>query len=598
MLDKFEGFSRTHGAGHLNEKNIGERVSICGWVHRRRDHGELTFIDIRDRYGLCQTVFDPKVSKEAFEKVAPVRKEFVIGVSGKIVERANNAVNPNLFTGKIELLVEEIKIFNEAKTTPFFIEDNVSVDENLRMKYRYLDLRTQTMTHNMIMRHKLVKCVRDYLSDNNFLEIDTPILCKSTPEGARDYLVPSRVQRGKFYALPQSPQIFKQLLMVAGMDRYFQIAKCFRDEDLRLDRQPEFTQIDIEMSFVRQDDVMSMIEKLACYIFEKSVNVKFASPFLRLSYDQAMELYGSDKPDLRYEVKISDLTPQFKNSEFAVFKNAVAEGLVVKGIKMEGCANYSRSEIDALSEMAKSFGLKGIVTVQFKQDGIKSQFTKAMSEEAVKTALEPLSPKTGDLLLVATDKKDIILNAFGRIRCEIAKKLNLIDPKKYSILWVTDFPMFEYSEEEKRFEAKHHPFTSPFLDDLKHFDTGELDKIRASAYDLVLNGCEIAGGSIRIHDRSIQEKVFKALGFAPEVAVDKFGFLMEAFEYGAPPHGGIAFGLDRLLMLMTGSPSIRDVIPFPKTASASCLMSGAPNVVDDKQLRELAIKIAVDAPQA
>lgn len=590
MLDKYEGFSRTHGAGHLSEKNIGETVSLCGWIHRRRDHGDLTFIDIRDRYGLCQVVLDPKISKTAFEKAAPVRKEFVVGISGKVVARANNAINPNLSTGKIEILAEEIKIFNEAKTTPFFIEENITADENLRMKYRYLDLRTQHMTRNMEMRHKLIKCVRDYLSDNNFLEIDTPILCKSTPEGARDYLVPSRVQKGKFFALPQSPQLFKQLLMVAGMDRYFQIAKCFRDEDLRLDRQPEFTQIDIEMSFVRQNDVMSMVESLTAYMFEKTSGVKFNTPFLRISYDEAMELYGSDKPDLRYDLKITDLTEQFRNAGFGVFKGAVAEGSVVKGLKMEGCAGYSRSEIDAMVEMGKSFGLKGIVTVQFKADGIKSQLSKAMSEEEIKKALAPLAPKEGDLLLLATDKKDIILNAYGRIRCEIAKKLNLIDSKKFAILWVTDFPMFEYDDEEKRFVAKHHPFTSPFLSDLKYFDSGELDQVRASAYDLVLNGCEIAGGSIRIHDRSVQEKVFAALGFSKEVANDKFGFLMEAFEYGAPPHGGIAFGLDRLLMLITDSPSIRDVIPFPKTASASCLMTGAPNVVDEKQLKELAIK--------
>ncbi len=590
MLDKYEGFSRTHGAGHLNEKNIGETVSLCGWVHRRRDHGDLTFLDIRDRYGLCQVVVDPKISKTAFDKADPIRKEFVVGISGKVVERANNAINPNLSTGRIEILADEIKIFNEAKTTPFFIEENITADENLRMKYRYLDLRTQHMTRNMVMRHKLIKCVRDYLSDNDFLEIDTPILCKSTPEGARDYLVPSRVQKGKFFALPQSPQLFKQLLMVAGMDRYFQIAKCFRDEDLRLDRQPEFTQIDIEMSFVRQDDVMLMVEKLASYIFDKTAGVKFDTPFLRLSYEEAMNSYGSDKPDLRFGVKIIDLTENFRNSEFSVFKNAVAEGCVVKGLKMEGCAKYSRSEIDGLVEMGKSFGLKGIVTVQYKTDGIKTQFTKAMSEEAVKKALEPLEAKDGDLLLIAVDKKDVILNAFGRIRCEIGKKLALIDPKKFSILWVTDFPMFEYDDEDKRFVAKHHPFTSPFLTDLKYFETGELDRVRASAYDLVLNGCEIAGGSIRIHDRGVQEKVFAALGFSKEAANDKFGFLMEAFEYGAPPHGGIAFGLDRLLMLITDSPSIRDVIPFPKTASASCLMTGAPNLVDEKQLKELAIK--------
>ncbi len=590
MLDRYEGFSRTHGAGHLNEKNTGSTVSICGWVHRRRDHGDLTFLDIRDRYGLCQVVIDPNVSKEVFEKSASIRKEFVVGVRGKVVERANNAVNPNLSTGRIEILAEDIKIFNEAKTTPFFIEENIAADENLRMKYRYLDLRTKNMTHNMIMRHKLVKCVRDYLSDNDFLEIDTPILCKSTPEGARDYLVPSRVQKGKFFALPQSPQLFKQLLMVAGMDRYFQIARCFRDEDLRLDRQPEFTQIDIEMSFVCQNDVINTIEKLAAYIFEKTAGIELKTPFLRMTYDEAMNSYGTDKPDLRFDVKITDLTDNFKNSGFSIFKNAISEGCLVKGLKMEGCADYSRSEIDSLIETGKSFGLKGIVTVQMKAGSIKSQLTKFMSENEIKSAVAPLNAKEGDLLLLAADKKDIILNASGRLRLEIGKKMALINSKIFRVLWVTDFPMFEYDEEEKRFVARHHPFTSPFMPDIKYFESGELDKIRASAYDLVLNGFEIAGGSIRIHDRSIQEKVFAALGFTKESAADKFGFLMEAFEYGAPPHGGIAFGLDRLLMLITDSPSIRDVIPFPKTASASCLMTGAPNLVDEKQLKELAIK--------
>ncbi len=589
MLDTFQEFKRTHGSGTLSDKNVGETVGICGWVHRRRDHGDLTFLDIRDRYGVCQVILDPKISKESFEKATHIRKEFVVGVTGKVVLRANNAVNANLFTGKIEILVDDIKIFNEAKTTPFFIEDGVAVDENLRMKYRYLDLRTQSMTKNIVMRHKLVKDIRDYLSDHNFLEIETPILCKSTPEGARDYLVPSRVQRGKFFALPQSPQLFKQLLMVAGMDRYFQIARCFRDEDLRLDRQPEFTQVDIEMSFVRQNDVMTEVENLITYVFKNCVGEEFKPPFLRMSYADAMEFYGSDKPDLRYDLKITDLSEKFKNSAFTVFKNAVAEGGVVKGLKMTGCANYSRSETDALTEMVKTFGLKGLSFVQIKPEGIKSTLLKFMDEHTLKTAIEPLKAEMNDLIVIGADQRDVILPAFGRLRQEIAKKLKLIDPKKFSILWVTDFPMFEHDAEENRFVAKHHPFTSPLMEDMKYFETGELDKIKASAYDLILNGFEIAGGSIRIHDRTIQETVFKHLGFNKEQANDKFGFLLEAFEYGAPPHRGIAFGLDRLLMIAADAPSIRDVIPFPKTASASCLMTGAPNVVDNKQLKDLAI---------
>ena len=590
MLDNYTGFKRTHGAGTLTEKNLGETVSICGWVHKRRDHGDLTFLDIRDRYGICQVVLDPKVSKESFEKATPVRKEFVVGITGKIVTRANNAVNLNLPTGKIELVASDIKIFNEAKTTPFYVDDGMAVDENIRLKYRYLDLRTPSMTRIMTMRHKIVKSVRDFMDVNNFLEIETPILCKSTPEGARDYLVPSRVQHGKFYALPQSPQIFKQLLMVAGMDRYFQIARCFRDEDLRIDRQPEFTQIDIEMSFVNQQDIMDMVENLTAHMFSV-VGIPVPKPIVRMPYQEAMEFYGSDKPDMRYDLRLVDLTEKFKNSEFNVFKKIAAEGGAIKGLKMAGCAGYSRSELDALAEMLKTFGLKGLSNVQFKAEGIKSQLLKFMDENTLKSALAEMNPAEGDLILIGADRRDVVLPAMGRLRQEAAKKLNLIDPNKHAFLWVTDFPMFEYNNDEKRFEAKHHPFTSPFMEDVKYFETGELDRVRASAYDLVLDGCEIAGGSIRIHDKTVQEKVFAALGFSREVAVDKFGFLMEAFEYGAPPHGGIAYGLDRLLMIMTGAPSIRDVIPFPKTASASCLMSGAPNLVDAKQLDELAISI-------
>lgn len=591
MLDKFESFIRTHKAGLISENDVNKIISICGWVHKKREHGDLIFVDLRDRYGVCQIVFDPQVSKNTFEKATTIRKEFVIGVTGVVVKRAENLINPNMATGKVEVLAHDLKIFNEAKTTPFYIDDNVTADENLRMKYRYLDLRTRYMTNNITTRHKLIKCVRDFLSENDFLEIDTPILCKSTPEGARDYLVPSRLQKGKFFALPQSPQLFKQLLMVAGMDRYFQIAKCFRDEDLRLDRQPEFTQIDIEMSFVTINDVMNLVENLTAYMFEKIINVKFDKPFLRISYNDAMELYGSDKPDLRFDMKIFNLTDQFKDTEFAIFKNAILEGKTVRAMKVENGGSFSRSEIDELNELAKSFGLKGLVTVQFKSNEIKSQLSKALNTEQIRNILSPLSPNENDLILLAADDNKIILPAFGRLRCELAKKLKLYNSNQYKILWVTDFPMFEFDEEEKRFVARHHPFTSPYLSDLHYFDTNELEKIRALAYDLVLNGFEIAGGSIRIHDRSIQEKVFQALGFTKEDAYNKFGFLLEAFEYGAPPHGGIAFGLDRLLMIMTDAPSIRDVIPFPKTASASCLMTGAPNFVSEKQLKELSIKI-------
>ena len=591
MLDVFQGFSRTHHAGELNEKYIGQEVKICGWVHKRRDHGDLTFFDIRDRYGLCQAVLDPKISKEAFEKAAPVRKEFVVGVRGKVVERANNAVNPNLSSGKIEILVEELKIFNEAKTTPFYIEEGYAADENLRMKYRYLDIRTPSMTKNMLMRHEITKNSRDFLSNNGFIEVETPILCKSTPEGARDYLVPSRIQNGKFFALPQSPQLFKQLLMVAGMDRYYQIAKCFRDEDLRIDRQPEFTQIDLEMSFVTQNDVMTIVENLIAYVFKHTLGIEIQTPIMRMPYKEAMESYGSDKPDMRYDLKIIDLTENFRDSSFNVFKTIVSEGGYIKGLKMKGCANYSRSEIDALGEMLKPFGIKGISPIQFKEDGIKSQLLKSIDEETLKTAVAQLNPEKGDLLILAADKYDTVLQAMGKLRQEIAKRLNLIDNKKQALLWVVDFPMFEFDPEEKRYAAKHHPFTSPFPEDVKYFETGELGKIRACAYDIILNGFELGGGSIRIHDKQVQEIVFKAIGLTKEQANDKFGFLLEAFEYGAPPHGGLAIGLDRLIMLLAGAQSIRDVIAFPKTASASCLMTGAPDFVDNKQLRELAISI-------
>ena len=581
---------RSHHCGDLRKEQNGVEVVLCGWVSKRRDHGGLIFVDLRDRSGIVQVVVDPEAAGSSFKTAEDMRNEYVIKVAGKVRLRDEATINPNLASGEVEVLASEIEVLNAAKTPPFYIQDGIDTDENLRLKFRYLDLRRPEMQKNLILRHKVAKLMRDYLDQNNFLEIETPMLCKSTPEGARDYLVPSRVNPGKFYALPQSPQIFKQILMVAGMERYFQIARCFRDEDLRADRQPEFTQLDMEMSFMSVDEILELMEGLIKFIFKGALNYDVKTPFRRMTWDEAMDRYGSDKPDLRFGMELVNMADAVKDANFTVFRSVIESGGQVKAINVKGYANIPRREADALKDFVGIYGAKGLAYIQYLADGtIKSPIAKFFTKEQMDAILATAKAEPGDLLFFVADKPSVVAAALGALRIEMAKRLNLIDPDALEFLWVVDFPMFEYSEEEKRFVAMHHPFTSPRDEDLPLLET-DPGKVYAKAYDMVLNGTEIGGGSIRIHRREVQKAIFKAIGLTDEEAQEKFGFMMNAFEYGAPPHGGLAFGLDRLIMIMAKRDSIRDVIAFPKTQSANDLMTQAPNDVDEKQLRELHIR--------
>ncbi|MBR6710508.1 MAG: aspartate--tRNA ligase [Selenomonadaceae bacterium] len=594
-METLTGMKRTHHCGELRKSDVDAEIVLAGWVSRRRDHGGLIFVDMRDRSGLVQVVFDEAaMGEEAFHKAETLRSEFVMGVRGKVRARSEETINPNMETGEIEIVVTELRILNKAKTPPFYIQDGVDVDEMVRLRYRYLDLRRPEMQKNIMLRHRVTKIMRDFMDENGFLEIETPMLCKSTPEGARDFLVPSRLNPGNFYALPQSPQIFKQLLMVSGFEKYFQILRCFRDEDLRADRQPEFTQLDIETSFMDQEDILTLMEGLIKDIFEKAMGEKVETPFLRMGWDEAMERFGSDKPDLRFGMELMDISEYVKGSDFKVFASVLEHGGQVKVINVEDYANIPRRELDGLVEYVQGYGAKGLAWIQYTEEGIKSPFKKFYSEETFEEIKKATGAKTGDLLLVIADKPLVVAQALGELRLEMARRRGLIDPDKLSFLWVVDFPMFEYVEEDKRWKAMHHPFTSPREEDVQYLKS-EPGRVKAVAYDMVLNGVEIGGGSLRIYNSELQAKVFEAIGLSEEEARAKFGFMMDAFEYGTPPHGGIAFGLDRLVMIMAKRKSIRDVIAFPKTQSASDVMSHAPSAVDDKQFRELSIRTAVAA---
>lgn len=580
-------FGRTYFCGEVTEKAIGEKISLKGWVQKRRDLGGLIFIDLRDRTGIVQVVFNPEINKEAIEIAEKVRNEFVLDIKGTVVARQEGTINDNLQTGKIEIVADEIIILNEAKTPPFSISDKTDVAEDVRLKYRYLDFRRPVMFETLKMRHQVTKIMRDFLDGEGFLDIETPILTKSTPEGARDYLVPSRVHPNEFYALPQSPQLFKQLLMVGGVERYYQIARCFRDEDLRADRQPEFTQLDIETSFLSQEDIMKMMENMMVQIMREVKGIDISAPFQRMPYDEAMARYGSDKPDTRFEMELTNLSEIVKNSSFKVFAAAVESGGQVKAINVKQANDkYSRKDIDALTEFVKVYGAKGLAWLKAEEDGLKGPIAKFISEEEQKAFEAALAIEPGDLLLFVADKASVVADSLGALRLKLAKELNLIDPEKFNFLWVTDWPLFEFDEEENRFYAAHHPFTMPQREDIELLDSNP-KAVKAQAYDIVLNGYELGGGSLRIFEKNIQEKMFGLLGFSQEEAYEQFGFLLEAFEYGTPPHGGIAIGLDRLIMLLSGRTNLRDTIAFPKTASASCLLTDAPGEVSQSQLDDL-----------
>lgn len=586
-------FGRSYFCGEVTESAVGEVVTLKGWVQKRRDLGGLIFIDLRDRTGIVQVVFNPSTSKEALSIAEKIRSEFVLDIVGTVVAREEATINEKLKTGKIEVHAETVTIINEAKTPPFSITDDTDVSEDVRLKYRYLDFRRPVIFETLKMRHQVTKVIRDYLDSEGFLDIETPILTKSTPEGARDYLVPSRVHAGEFYALPQSPQLFKQLLMVGGIERYYQIARCFRDEDLRADRQPEFTQVDIETSFLSQEDIMGLMEKMMGKVMKVVKGLDIPAAFPRMTYDEAMDRYGSDKPDTRFGLELADLSEIVKDSGFKVFATAVANGGSVKAINVKGSAEkYSRKDIDALAEFVGRYGAKGLAWLKVEEDSLKGPIAKFLSKNEEHSIKATLESETGDLLLFVADKKRVVADSLGALRQKLGKEMNLIDPSLFNFLWVTDWPLLEFSEDDDRFYAAHHPFTMPFREDLELLDT-DPSKVRAQAYDIVLNGYELGGGSLRIFERHIQEKMFSVLGFTQEEAKEQFGFLLNAFEYGTPPHGGIALGLDRFVMLLAGSSNLRDTIAFPKTASASCLVTDAPGAVSGAQLEELNLLLKI-----
>lgn len=591
MAESMQGLKRTHRCGELSAANIGETVTIMGWVQKNRNKGGLDFVDVRDRSGIIQAVFEEgKTDSALLEKAAKLRAEYVVAIVGK-VEKRSGAVNTNIATGEIEIIPVELRVLSEAETPPFQVEENSKTKEEVRLKYRYLDLRRPDMQRNLLMRSQVATLTRQFLAEEGFLEIETPVLVGSTPEGARDYLVPSRIHHGHFYALPQSPQLFKQLLMCSGCDRYFQLAKCFRDEDLRADRQPEFTQIDMELSFVDVDDVIDVNERLLAKLFHEVLGVEVSLPIQRMTWQEAMDRYGSDKPDIRFGMELKDVTETVKDSEFVVFKNAIENGGTVRGINAKGQGAMPRKKIDKLVSFAKDFGAKGLAYIAIQEDGtVKSSFAKFMTEEEMKALIQAMEGENGDLLLFAADKNKVVWDVLGNLRLELARQMDLLDKNEYKFIWITEFPLLEWNEDENRYTAMHHPFTMPMEEDLKYLDT-DPGRVRAKAYDIVLNGNEIGGGSVRIFNPEIQSKMFEVLGFTPERAQEQFGFLLTAFKYGVPPHAGLAYGLDRLVMLMAKEDSIRDVIAFPKVKDASDLMTEAPTLVDQKQLDELGLAI-------
>ncbi len=593
VLDQLGEWRKTADCNSMRSEDVGREALLMGWVQRRRDHGGLIFVDLRDREGITQVVFDPQIGEEAHERAGGLRSEYVMAVKGKTRFRPEGMANPKLPTGEIEVAATELRILNSSKTPPFQVEDDVDASENIRLKYRYLDLRRPKLFHNLLLRHNVARLTRDYFNGLGFIEVETPVLTRSTPEGARDYLVPSRVNTGKFFALPQSPQLFKQILMIAGFERYYQIVKCFRDEDLRADRQPEFTQIDLEMSFIREEDIFDMIEGWIDRIFRELKGVSLNAPFPRMKYNDAMDRYGTDRPDMRFGLPLSEVTGIVAESEFRVFRQAVERGGIVKALRVPGGKDLSRKELDDLIEFVKIFGAQGMAWIKIQPEGWQSPIAKFLQQGVQRELEQSLGIETGDVILFVADQRKIVNDSLGNLRVRLGQQLGLIDPDEFKFVWVTDFPLVEWDNESKRYTSVHHPFTSPVESDMGLIET-EPEKVRSRAYDLVLNGIEIGGGSIRIHQQEVQRRVFGALGISAEEAQEKFGFLLEALQFGAPPHGGVAFGLDRLAMLLCGASSIRDVIAFPKTQKATCLMTNAPSEADVNQLLELCVKVEKD----